>query len=104
MTFGNEKLREAAKVYFQQLYTEEFPIRPKLDNLHFDTLGNARRELLEQDFSEDEIVVALKSIKINPLDLMTSISDLSKLFGLLSKMIYMIFLENFIIMVSLLNP
>lgn len=54
-------MREAAKIFYQRLYTEEFSLPPKLDNLHFDTLDTPSRESLEVEFTEDEIFTALKS-------------------------------------------
>lgn len=58
---GNEELREIAKVFNQNLYTEDFSLRPKLDSLYFDTIDNANRKLLEVKLAEDEILLAFKS-------------------------------------------
>lgn len=61
LSIERKMITEAAKKHFHNLYTEEFVLRPKLDNLQFDTLDYINKEMLETDFTEDEIVAALKS-------------------------------------------
>lgn len=62
---GNKELREAARNYFSKLYDEEFSCWPKLDDLQFNRLLDASNQLLEVEFSVDEVADCLKSCNGN---------------------------------------
>lgn len=55
MVEGNEDMRQRARLFFQQLYTEDVISRPKLDNLHFKVLCGETRDGFEAQFTEEEI-------------------------------------------------
>lgn len=44
---GNKALREGAKRFFQNLYNEKFNLRPKLDDLVFNSLNDTQKVQLE---------------------------------------------------------
>lgn len=46
---GNDELREGVKTFFNKLYFE-----PKLDGLDFVIMEEHSREMIEQDFTEEE--------------------------------------------------
>lgn len=54
-------MREAARAYFSRLYEEEFRVRPKLDDLDFARIFEASKQMIEADFSEEEVLECLKS-------------------------------------------
>lgn len=56
---GNAAMREAAKSYFQNLYSEDFHLRPGLDLLQFSKIDNSYNSQLEAEFSEEEILNGL---------------------------------------------
>lgn len=47
MVKGNEDMRQMARLFFQQQYTEDVHKRPNLDNLHFRMLCVKSRDGLE---------------------------------------------------------
>lgn len=58
---SNENLRDGAIKLFQQLYTEEFARRLKLDGHQFKQISEMSMHNLEEKFSEEEILVGLRS-------------------------------------------
>lgn len=62
---GNENLREGAMNFFQQLYTEEFELRPKPDGLQFKQICEVSRHSIEE-FSEEEILCYEAVMGIKP--------------------------------------
>lgn len=52
---GNEAMREAARAFYFDLYSENGSLRPKLDNLQFPCLRDSDRAELEGVFLEEEV-------------------------------------------------
>lgn len=48
-------MRDAIRSYFQNLHTEDFCLRPKLDKLQFSRIDEITKTQLEADFSEADI-------------------------------------------------
>lgn len=57
---GKSELREVAKDHFSKLYEEGMVVRPKLDRLHFNSISEASRQMLETAFMEEKIMHGLK--------------------------------------------
>lgn len=53
-------MRTAAHTYFAGLYEEDFQKRLKLDGLNFKSLAAGSRQMLESEFTEEEIYESLK--------------------------------------------
>lgn len=62
---GNTELREAVRNHFSKLYEEDHVIRPKLDGLSFSSISEESRQLLEVEFTADEVLEGLKSCNGN---------------------------------------
>lgn len=59
MVKGNEGLREWTKPFFKRLYTEDSHWRPMFDGTEFKKLDKHDKPLLDQEFSEVEILKSL---------------------------------------------
>lgn len=57
---GNQELRDKARKYFTELFTEPMNLRPILNGLSFNSLDSERSLELEKSFTEDEIFKGLK--------------------------------------------
>lgn len=53
---GNDVMREGARSPFLNLFSEDFPVRPLINNLQFDRLDNAANSIIEAEFTESEIL------------------------------------------------
>lgn len=58
---GNDRMREAARSYFKDVYIEEFRLRPKLDGLDFRRISRISRQNLVAVFTEGEVHAVLMS-------------------------------------------
>ncbi|XP_059646325.1 uncharacterized protein LOC132292248 [Cornus florida] len=56
-----EEVRSGIVSFYQKLYSEPLRWRPRLDDLHFDSISTLERDGLENPFSEEEVLKALKS-------------------------------------------
>lgn len=53
-------MREAARSHFLNLFMEDFPARPFLNNLQFDRLDNYANSILEAEIIESDILDCLR--------------------------------------------
>lgn len=57
------RIRNQIKQFYQNLYSDPFPYRPKIEGVDFDSINDKDQRWLERPFSKEKVMIALNGME-----------------------------------------